>query len=310
MPGESPNPLTHLGELPPKDSPPASARILNSWISRAQERLGLAGSRLAWLVAASVVAGVLQRLPHVDGAPVFLVKGGTLLHLRLPSMGRVTRDLDGVVRGDLDHFFSRLDDELPLRWGPLTVERGEIEVIGATKREIQPRRFDVLLSMRGLTWRRIPVEISADEGEKGVSYERVAGPALEALGLPSPGEIWTLSIAYQIAQKVHAVTEPHRPPETLNDRVRDVIDLVLLRGLMLERGNPSEEELARAIADVFDSRAQESIRIGAPPRHWPQPVVPYPHWVPGFRATAESVGISASLEEVVSFLNGWLSELG
>ena len=41
---------------------------------------------------------------------------------------------------------------------------------------------------------------------------------------------------FQIAQKLHAVTDPHEPPDLINDRARDVVDLLLLRDLYRHNG--------------------------------------------------------------------------
>ena len=35
-----------------------------------------------------------------------------------------------------------------------------------------------------------------------------------------------IAMSYQIAQKVHACTDPHDPPAFVNNRARDVVDLV------------------------------------------------------------------------------------
>jgi hypothetical protein len=51
---------------------------------------------------------------------------------------------------------------------------------------------------------------------------------------------------FQIAQKIHAVSDPHEPPDSINDRARDVVDLLLLRDLAAETGNPMLAEISAA----------------------------------------------------------------
>lgn len=63
-----------LNDLAPKSKTPASARVLNGWIAQAQDRLGSAGPRLGWLVAAIVVSAALQRAVDESGVPLFLLK--------------------------------------------------------------------------------------------------------------------------------------------------------------------------------------------------------------------------------------------
>jgi hypothetical protein len=44
----------------------------------------------------------------------------------------------------------------------------------------------------------------------------------------SPDTLATLALRFQIAQKLHACTDPHDSPASINDRPRDVVDLLLL----------------------------------------------------------------------------------
>lgn len=197
-----------VNTLTPKDKAPASARILNAWITQAQDRLGTAGSRLAWLIAATVVTAALQRAVDSQGAPLFLLKGGTLLQYRLPGMSRTTKDIDGRVRGDLDQFLTTLDITLAERWGPLTLLRDDVEIIDVPTRIIKLGRFAVTVALNGVTWRRVQVEISPDERSAGAMSEAIDAPSLAGSGLPSPDHLAGLSMAYQIAQKIHACTDP------------------------------------------------------------------------------------------------------
>src|SRR5699024_1401310 len=132
-----------LNSLAPRGKEPGSARILNAWISQAQNRLESTGPRLGWLVAATVVSATLQRVVDEHDSPLFLLKGGTMLQYRLPGMSRTTKDVDGLVRGDLNDFVVELDKALKEAWGPLTLERGAVEVIEVPHRVVKPRRFDI-----------------------------------------------------------------------------------------------------------------------------------------------------------------------
>lgn len=298
-----------LGELKPKEKAPASARILNAWIAQAQARLGSAGPRLGWLVAATVVSAGLQRAVDEAGAPLFLLKGGTMLQYRLPAMSRTTQDIDGLVRGDPDRFLALLDEALTDPWGPLTLVRGEAETIEVPHRIVKPRRFDVTVQLHGVTWRRVPVELSPDEGHAGCLPEQITSPSLAGFGLPSPDHLTSLSMRYQVAQKVHASTDPHDPPAGINDRARDAVDLLLLRDLIDLTSQPTSTELRAAIEDVFAARAAEALSTGGTPRTWPARLTAHPHWGPSFERAAESAGIDITLEETVAQVNAWLERL-
>jgi hypothetical protein len=70
----------------------------------------------------------------------------------------------------------------------------------------------------------------------GNHEELLRGPVLAHFGIPSPSGLAGIALRYQIAQKLHACTDSHAPPEDSNDRVRDVVDLVLLHELVTDEG--------------------------------------------------------------------------
>ena len=93
---------------------------------------------------------------------------------------------------------------------------------------------------------------------------------------------------FQIAQKLHAVSDPHEPPTSINDRARD-IDLLLLRDLIAATGAPTIAEIRDASVAVFEARAAEAMQLGRTPRYWPPVLVGYPHWDDDYRRSAASV---------------------
>ncbi|UYM06661.1 nucleotidyl transferase AbiEii/AbiGii toxin family protein [Solicola gregarius] len=260
-------------------------------------------------MAATVVSATLQRVLDNSGSPLFLLKGGTMLQYRLPGMSRTTQDIDGLVRGDIDTFLTELDQTLAEAWGPLTLARAEVQTIDVPHRLVKPRRFDVIVRLNGVTWRRVQVEASPDEGGAGSLSEPITSPSLAGFGLPTPDHLTSLSMRYQIAQKVHASTDPHDPPAYINDRARDVVDLILLRDLVEATGDPSLAEVRVAVEDVFTARAAEAETMGAPPRTWPAALTAHPHWDPSFTKAAESAGLTLALTEAIAQVNAWLGRI-
>lgn len=292
--------------LKPKAKPPTSARVLNTWIAQAQDRLGIAGPRGGWLVAATVVSSALQRAKDESGSALFMLKGGTMLQYRLPGMSRTTQDIDGLVRGDLDRFIAELDIALGEPLGPLTFMRDVVEEINVPHRKVKPRRFDIVVLLNGVTWRRVQVEIAPDEGQAGAQPEQITTPLLTGFGLPTPAHLVCLSMRYQIAQKIHACTDPHYPPHHVNDRPRDVVDLLLLRDLMAATGRPQLVDVRAAAEDVFRARAREAEAAAGPVRLWPTYVTAHRHWGPSFAKAAESAGVTTSLSAAVAQVSAWL----
>jgi hypothetical protein len=99
-------------------------------------------------------------------------------------------------------------------------------------------------------------------------------------------------MAYQIAQKVHACTDPHDPAASVNDRARDVVALLLLRDLIDATQHPTVSEVRAAIEDIFTTRATETRTVGAAPRTWPTRGTAHAHWGPSFARAADSAGLT------------------
>lgn len=300
-----------LRALAPKTKQPVSATVLNKWIAQAEGKLGqeAKGGRLGWLIASSVAIAAVQRAIDADGRQLFLLKGGTLLQHRLNATARTTKDVDGLVRGDLDAFFLALEDALAEPWGPLALRRGEVEVVTVPARRIKPRRFDIVLELRGVTWRRIQFEVSPDEAGVGREFEVIEPPPLSGFGLPDPDTLVGIVMRFQIAQKLHAVSDPHDPPVHVNDRARDVVDLLLLRDLVADTDSPTLAQIRGAGTAVFDARASEARHVGHPGRAWPPTVTAHPHWAGDYQRAAASAGITMSLDDAVAEVNDWIARL-
>ncbi|MDR1264672.1 MAG: nucleotidyl transferase AbiEii/AbiGii toxin family protein [Propionibacteriaceae bacterium] len=299
---------TALGGLPVKEKAPNSSRVLDAWIIQAENKLGSTKGRLGWLVASTVVAAALQQAVDERGGPLFLLKGGTWLQHRLPG-SRATTDLDGLVRGDMETLLGGLDEVLQRPWGPLRFRRDPVEVINVPNKIVKPRRFDVVLIINGVTWRRIQVEVSPEEGGDGEAWEDIPSPALGVVGLPAPDHLVGLAMRYQIAQKFHAGSDPHEPPGYLNERPRDLVDLLLLKDLTESTDSPTLPELKQAGVDIFEARAAEAEALGLVPRRWPPIMTAYPHWADDYAKAAASAGVAIGLAEAVAVVNQWIGRI-
>jgi hypothetical protein len=96
----------------------------------------------------------------------------------------------------------------------------------------------------------------------------------------SPDTLATLALRFQIAQKLHACTDPHDPPASINDRPRDVVDLLLLRDLVRTEGRPTLLDLWVAAEPIFAARAVDARALGRTERTWPCVVVAHEHGGP------------------------------
>lgn len=114
---------------------------------------------------------------------------------------------------------------------------------------------------------------------------------------------------HQIAQKLHAVSDPHDPPASLNNRPRDVVDLILLRDLVNESGAPTLEAIRDAAIAVFTGRAAESEQLGLSARFWPPTVLAHQHWQHDYEHAAGSAALDLSLVDAVAAVNDWIATL-
>ena len=305
-----PDLYTRLRALRPKSKEPSSATVLNNWIAYAERDMtGVEGGRLGWLVASAVVTAALQRAVFEDGTSRFLLKGGTMLQHRLAVPTRTTKDVDGLVRGDIESFLAVLDDVLADPWGTVGFRRGEVEVIETPAKVIKPRRVQVTLMLRGVTWRKIQVELSPDEGHAGEHADVLRAPELAGFGLPDPDRLMALTMRYQIAQKLHASTDPHQPPQYVNDRARDVVDLMVLKGLVEATGSPGLGDIRVAALDIFAARAVEATTLHRIVRDWPPTLTAHPHWAEDYAKAAKETRLDMPLDVAVRVINGWITAI-
>lgn len=90
---------------------------------------------------------------------------------------------------------------------------------------------------------------------------------------------------FQVAQKLHACTDPHSE-ERRNNRVHDVVDLLLARETFFTDGDLSEPE-----------------------RGWPPHLHAHPHWAAIFPKQADEVGLTLSFEEAIRAVNAWIDSI-
>jgi hypothetical protein len=294
--------------LPTKKRPPPSVRSLNQWLRDAEKQSGLPQQWLSWQLASTVVIAALQRAAGEDAEPLFLVKGGVWVGLRLGGQARTraTKDIDTVFRGTAEEFVSVLRQVIARPWGPFALETTDIEQIAGAKRMVKPRRFDVRLRLKGATWRRVQVEVSFPEGRLAHGVEAVPAPAVGFFGVDAPDHLAGIAMDYQVAQKIHACTDPDSE-DWGNDRVRDVIDVNLLRDHFYPGDPPAS--LKRAAVDLFNARAAEAAELGEAPRRWPPVVAANGRWRALYPNLAASVGSSVTLDYAVAKLNDWIKAI-
>ncbi len=252
---------------------------------------GMAPNRLRRWMTMMVMIGALDRVQADPDEPLFLVKGGVAMELRLRQGARATRDLDMVFLGDPGQLLAALDAALAEPYSLFTFERGPAEPIGSTGSQ----RLDVRVAFNGRSWATVRLEISPPEGRSGEESQILDAISIEDFGLIGPDKVRCLSIRYQIAQKLHACTEEF-PTGRENDRFRDLIDLLLLRAL-----DPDLVAIRHACVDIFGTRAEHD---------WPPTLTAPASWAEPYARLARELEFAVDdLDEAARLVREFIAEI-
>lgn len=263
--------------LPIKDKPPHNLNVLERWLGEASKQSGVAAGRLRRWLGFMVVAAMLDKARHADdGEPLFLVKSGVAMELRVDIGARATKDFDTAFRESMEVVSDHLDPALRGGHGDFTATRTELEPV----KDTGAVRCDVKLAYRGKSVITVKMEVAAVEGGMGDEIDHVPAKSLDHVGLTGPQTIPCVAVRWQIAQKLHACTEVFADRE--NDRFRDLIDLQLLAELV---GDEEWPGVKAACLEVFDGRGGH---------RWPPEVTTYEQWAAGYRALANEIGFSVN----------------
>ena len=270
---------------PPKR--PKTVNRLQQLITEWERESGQPVRRLNLRVASMMLAGALRRAVDDDGAVVFVTRGGVAMELRAGEKARVTGDVDLVLRGDPESLLAHLDASLADDYEDFSFERNEPQPL-----ELRPHvhRIRVKVAFRTKPFMTLIVEVAPVE-VGGDEIEEIAAHDLSTIGLDGPDIIPVLAVRWQIAQKLHAVTEPPLRPGGENPRYWDLIDLQLLQALTGENLAPVKDACQR----IFAARGQQP---------WPPHITTYPDWGDRYTTMASSLDMPiADLNEAVEVIH-------
>jgi hypothetical protein len=250
-------------------------------------------ARLQRWLNAMIVTAVLDQVRDEDGEPIFLLKGGLALELRLQLRARATGDYDAAFRARAEEVIDRLDEALAVPWNSFNLTRDAPETITNTS----AIRVRLRLSYKGRSWGSVRLEMAPVEGRMGGELDRVETMSLEPLQVPLPGAANCISLRYQVAQKVHACTEVFDEGRE-NDRFRDVMDMLLVEDLLYDVGLARVRE---ACVDIFTVRDKHI---------WPPTVTVYDSWRVPFAALARENGFTPEdIDEAAAALTALIAAI-
>jgi hypothetical protein len=141
-------------------------------------------ARLQRWLNAMIVTAVLDRVRDEDDEPIFLLKGGLAMELRLHLRARATNDYDAAFRARAEEVIDHLDEALAQPWNNFNLTRDEPEIITNTKAV----RVRLRLSYKGRSWGSVQMEMAPVEGKMGLGARSRGGHVFEsAAGTPAGG---------------------------------------------------------------------------------------------------------------------------
>lgn len=272
---------------------PHSAQVLERWAQEYATRHDLVKKRVQDWISYMELASKLESASRETEGPTFVIKGGVALEMRLRDRARATTDIDLIVEvGDAEDMVVALRDALEggyqgfsfrVKDAPYPMEDGSI-------------RTQVVLEYRERGWGTVQVDLSPREGHR-LEREEVAPLDLGFFGLEPAEGLSCLSVRYHLAHKIHGMTKPGTE-ERPNDRVRDLLDVFLLRSLV------ADEELSdirEACVEVFEVRGEHD---------WPPELRPPEFWEEEFEASAERLGLGiTAFDEAVEDARAYIERI-
>lgn len=263
--------------------PPGNLSHLQRLANAAAAAASVPAGRYQRWINTHIISAVLDRARDEDGEPLFTLKGGAAMELRLGINARASKDYDAAFRNRAENMLDALDHALADDWGGFQLQRTEPQAV----RDTHALRMDIKLAYKGRPWGSVQLEVAPAEGQAGQEIDRVPARPLDHVQIDGPEWIACVSVRYQIAQKIHACTEVYADGRA-NDRFRDLIDLPLLRDLTADDQLPAVRE---ACVEIFALRGKHT---------WPPEVTVFPSWPAAFTTMAAEVGVHTDDVEVAA----------
>lgn len=291
------------------EGPPLNLAQLNHRVADIADALMVPEARIRQLLGTVIIT---QLLPSGTS-----IKGGMSLKIRLGERGtRATRDLD-VAATDQAKVAALLAERLAEGWGSVPASQRELKAdpaapnrpafVGEVREQrkatpagvppeyvLTPYRVSLSFLSAKNPFVSVPLEIGVDEfdGSEIAPWHVSIAPqivaACEALGCGTPGPVTLISWEQQIAQKIHAVTDPTQL------RGHDLVDLQLL--WREAQADPSFDVtvLHQLCQRTFEFRTPSRVEAGKHPHPWPPLTTDLTHLALGYETAREEVAATSA----------------
>lgn len=234
---------------------------------------------------------VAQMLP--DG----VIKGGSSLMFRYGAeLTRYTRDVDTARVMAHEEYIEQLQSKLESGWNGFTAKLVEVEppepegVPGA----YIMKPYDAKISYLKRPWQTIRIEVGHNEIGDADEYEEFLpeeiADAFEQMQFPRPEPLRVMRLSYQIAQKLHAVSEEG------SERAHDLIDLQLIEN----HSKFDFSEVKSKCVRLFDYRRKQ---------HWPPRIIKGAAWEAKYSEALSTIGDSTLILPTVDEAIAWANNL-
>jgi hypothetical protein len=235
--------------------------------------------RLRRWVSFLALCGVLQRAIDEGVISDYHLKGGAALELRFGDRARTTKDMDIGLPGSRRQRFLALERALALGFDEFTFRAKvphDLELVDTV-------RVDVAVAYRSRGFQTIQIDLGpTDEPTVDLVAPKIRGVA--ELGIPVTSPVRCITLDVQVAQKLHACTDP-RVVQTEN-RARDILDIVFLD--MLGQVDPKAVQVA--CVRVFAQRAEHT---------WPPLIEVPPRWKVELMSLAADQGLPFATDDAI-----------
>jgi hypothetical protein len=259
-------------------TPTSFRTALEQRLKSEHQRAGVSLVRLRKAVAFDrLLARLLEVAPER-----WVLKGAVALDLRLGLPTRMTKDID---LGRRDSEEAATEDFIAAQGVDLNdFFTFEIERTPAFDRtaEFSTVRYSVRCLLAGRLWEEFPLDVAFSD-PLGWEPDRLQGTDLLEFAGISPIEVPAAPLPQHVAEKLHAYTGVYGGTERGSTRVKDLIDLVLVRF----GSRPRSPEVAEALRRTFDARGRQPLPTALPP--------PPPEWKTPYAKLARAVGLDEDL---------------
>jgi hypothetical protein len=233
---------------------------------------GLAVRRVRRRVATIALIQLFNAARDEGRLPLFMVKGGRALEFRFGALARSSRDVDVVFGGTRDEMLDIVIAVLRGEWSGF-----RFTVATAPQRRGHSVVFEVSADYNGADWTRFELELVYGVVD---AWDDVSVSGFAELRLEAAAAIPCMTLSEQIAQKLHAVSDPD------TDRPRDLYDIYLMNA----HCEQSDEALLRDAVAEFERRDTH---------RWPPAIELRDGWGPRLQELLDNDGLVDTPEMIV-----------